>query len=168
QINVVFLPTATGTATGTLTLYDAATGNPQALNLMGTGITATGSLVVDPTALTFAAQAQGTTSAWQPINITNAGDSPVTINSYTTTGDYAIPSYGSCGPAPTVLAAGSYCYLYVAFTPTSTTNPRTGTLVVGSTAGNQTVTLTGTGETVSSALGLTPTSMAFGSVQIGS
>jgi hypothetical protein len=167
-INVVFLPTATGTATGTLTLYDAATGNPQSYNLMGTGIAATGSITLDPGALTFAPQAQGTTSAWQYIYILNSGDSAVTINSYTTTGDYALASYGSCGTAPWVLAAGSSCYLYVDFTPTSTTNPRSGTLVVGSTAGNQTVTLTGTGETASLALGLTPTAMAFGTVKTGS
>ena len=61
-VDVTFAPTATGSRTGTLTLIDSASGTPQVFNLMGNGITPTGTLVTQPADLVFSAQPQGTTS----------------------------------------------------------------------------------------------------------
>ena len=157
HIGVVFLPTATGTATGTLTMIDAATGNPQVHNLMGTALTATGDIEVTPTTITYGEQVRGTTSGSNAINIHNDSSVDVTLNSYTTTGDYSISSNG-CGAPPYVLGAGSSCSLNVTFTPTAA-GTRAGTLTVGSTAGDQTVTLTGDDEAATYALAVSPPSI---------
>ncbi len=167
-VYITFTPTATGSRTGTLSLIDAATGNPQVVNLMGTGITATGSLVPEPDNLTFEAQATGTTSASQYIYLYNSGNIPVQINSLTTTGDFAIQSnYGCNGTLPTTVSPGSDCSLYVTFTPMQTSGAETGSVVIGSTAGNITIPLSGTAEAATQAIGFTPTTFNFGTVLKG-
>ena len=161
-----FTPTALGARSGALTLVDPAGGNPQMLNLTGNGIAQTGTLQTNPTSLEFLPQAQGTTSATQPVTLTNPGNAPVTINTITPTGDFAYTDQ-DCGSIPIVLAANATCNGNVTFTPTSTTNPRTGTLTYASTAGNQVVSLTGTGEVATQAVGFTPSSVSFGSIPMG-
>ena len=167
-VYITFTPTATGSRTGTLSLIDAATGNPQVVNLMGTGITASGNLVPEPDNLTFEAQPTGTTSAGQFIYLYNTGNIPVQINSLTTTGDFAIQSNYGCNSAlPTTVSPGSDCPLYVTFTPMQTSGAETGSVVVGSTAGNITIPLSGTAEAATQAIGFTPTTFNFGTVLKG-
>ena len=166
-IYVTFTPTVLGARTGTLTLIDSATGTPQVLNLAGNGIAQTGTLVADPTALVFPAQIKGTTSTEQYVYLSNPGNTPITVNSLTTTGNFAETwPYGSL---PYTLSPGaSNYYVYVTFTPTTTpATPLTGTLVIGSSAGNQTVSLSGTGVAASQAIGFTPSSVNFGSIVNG-
>jgi hypothetical protein len=168
QIYVEFDPVATGSLTGTVTLYDAATGNPQVLNLMGTGVTAAGSVGAGTNALVFPAQAIGVSSVAQTIYLYNQGNVNVTVNSDaitgTNAGDFAL-SADSCAGQSVAANAGA-CYVYVVFTPTAS-GSRTGTLTFATTAGNVTVSLTGTGEADSLAVGLTPTSLNFGSETVG-
>ena len=168
-VSVVFTPTATGMRTGTLTLIDSATGTPQVLSLAGNGITAvSGPPVVDPTAVVFPAQIVGTTSPDQYLTVSNPGNLPFTVNSLGITGNFAVDSNVGCGAPPAQIAAGSSCTVAVNFTPTSSTaNPLTGTLTVGTTAGNQAVSLSGTGLAASRAIGFTPSSVAFGGVVNG-
>ena len=166
-VNVTFTPTATGSRTGTLSLIDAATGNPQVINLMGNGVAATGSLVPEPDNLVFTAQAKGTTSAGQYISLYNSGNSPVQLNSLAATGDFAISSNGSCSPGSTVFSPGSQCTFYVTFTPMQTSGAEAATVVVGTSAGNYTINLSGTAEAATQAIGLTPTTFNFGTVQKG-
>jgi hypothetical protein len=166
QVSVAFTPTALGARNGQLTLVDAATGDPQMLNLTGNGIAVTGSITVSPSTAIFPAQPLGLTSATQTITLTNPGNTPVTVNSLTPSGDFA-ESDLNCGAPPFTIYAGSLCYAYVSFTPTSTANPRTGTLTVASTSGNQTVSLSGTGEAATQAIGFTPTTVSFGSIVDG-
>jgi hypothetical protein len=166
-VSVVFTPTATGARTGTITLVDPASGNPQVLNVMGNGITAAGVLTVSPTKLQFAAQPLGVSSTQQPVTVANNGTVALTVNSITPAGDYAYTD-ASCGATPFTVAPGATCYGNVTFTPTSATaNPRTGSLTYASTAGNQTVTLTGTGEAATQALAFTPATVSFGNVPHG-
>ena len=164
SVRLTFTPVATGARTGTLSFVDSA-GGTQVLNLSGTGITATGGVLVEPSSLLFPAQAIGTTSATtQHINIYNPGNAYTTINSITTTGNYAIVD--TCQTPPFNLNALTNCGVDISFTPVGTTNPHPGTLVVSSTGGTATTTLSGTGVTASVALGLTPTSVAFGNIQV--
>jgi MBG domain (YGX type)/Abnormal spindle-like microcephaly-assoc'd, ASPM-SPD-2-Hydin/Beta-propeller repeat len=169
EVEVEFLPTSLGALTGTLSFYDAETGEPQTFGLSGTGIAATGTLQVDQDALVFATQAIGTSSSTQQLQLTNPGNSTVTISSIAATGDYSFTS--SCGAPPATLAPGRSCYLYVSFNPsTGAPTPDTGTLSVSSSAGMQTVMLSGTPVAESQTIAVIPStasSFSFGSVVTG-
>ncbi|WP_161571126.1 beta strand repeat-containing protein [Granulicella sibirica] len=161
SVRVQFQPTAVGARTGTLTFVDSA-GGTQILNLTGTAITASGSVLLEPASLTYPNQALGTASATQHVTIVNPGNSPVTITNVTTTGDYSLSNL--CSTLPFSLAAQRTCGVDIAFTPTATTNPRAGTMVVASSSGNATLPLTGSGVTATAAIGLTPTALSFGNI----
>ena len=164
---VTFAPTATGMRTGTISLIDALTGNPQVFNIVGTGVAATGSLTPEPGDLVFDTQAQGTTSSIQYEYLYNTGNVPVTINSVTPAGDFAVPSqYEECTPSNPVYP-GSYCYFGVNFTPMQASGAETGSATVGSTSGNLTINLSGTAEAATQAIGITPTTFNFGTTQQG-
>ena len=144
QIGVIFKPAALGAATATLTLLDNTANGTNRINLTGTGV-APAKAVVSPTTLTFASQAEGTSSAAKPVTLSNTGGLGLTINSYTFTGtdptDYS--QTHTCG---TTLAAGATCTIEVTFKP-ATTGTLTATLSVATTAGTVTVTLSGAATT---------------------
>jgi hypothetical protein len=169
-VRVQFDPTTTGARTGTLSFVDTA-GGTQVLNLAGNGITATGTVLVEPSGIEFPVQAVGTTSAPLHFVINNPGNAVTTINDITTTGDFAIAddcnNYQPPLTFPFTLNSLANCGVDITFTPTSTSNPRTGTVVVQSSGGTSTLTLTGSGVTASTAVGLSPTSLNFGNVQMG-
>ncbi len=164
-VYVTFTPTTTGARTGSLTFIDSASNSPQTVSLSGNGIAATGSLALSPTQLNFPTEAVGTTSAVQYVQLFNPGDTAITVNSFSATGDFSAAVY-NCTPPFSYGAGATYCYVQVTFTPTAA-GSRTGTLTVNSSAGNQTASLSGTGVAASLAIGTTPTSMAFGSVVVG-
>jgi hypothetical protein len=142
QIGVIFKPTALGAATATLTLLDNTANGTNRVNLTGTGVTPA-KAVVSPTSLTFASQADGTSSAAKPVALSNTGGLGLTINSYTFTG--ADPTdYSQTHTCGTTLAAGANCTIEVTFKP-ATTGTLTATLSVATTAGTVTVTLSGSG-----------------------
>jgi len=167
NVRITFTPTATGTRTGTLTFVDSVSGNPQVLGLTGNGIAATGTVFYEPSSLVFGKQAQGTTSATQHVAITNPGNSPVQINNITTTGNYAIVNVCGGGAYPYSLRAQGTCGVDLSFTPTSVTNPNNGSLVVTNSAGSTSLPITGTGIAAVNAVGITPTSLNFGTIQTG-
>ncbi|MGA3026770.1 MAG: choice-of-anchor D domain-containing protein [Bryobacteraceae bacterium] len=171
-VYVTFTPTATGARTGTLTFTDSAPGSPHVVSLSGNGIVATGAAVLTPTQLVFPAQAVGITSPQQLVQIANPGNTPVTINSWSTgASDFAVASNYTCPTPPFTQSAGSNCQIQISFTPTvgsaSPGTNRTGTLTVSSSAGTVTTGLTGTGLTATQAIGFTPAAINFGSVVTG-
>jgi len=135
-VAIVFQPTASGARSGTFTI----TGGNTALtaSLSGSAVLpATDAL--SPTALSFAAQALGTSSTTQQITIANSGDVALTLISSQTTGDFAATN--SCGNS---LAAHSTCSISVVFQP-KTLGSATGTLTVSDQYRSQTIALSGTG-----------------------
>jgi hypothetical protein len=172
QVSVDFVPLKTGLLTGTLVFYDSAPGSPHVVNLSGTGITATGTLVLSDTSFNFPAMAVGTSGASvaegvQDVYLYNPGDSPVQITSISITGDYQ-ESSEFCGAPPFTLNPGeNSCNLSLTFGPTAV-GTRAGTLTVHSSAGNQTAALTGTGTAGTKGVQLIPgSSMNFGPVVVG-
>ena len=126
----------------------------------------------EPESLSFGNQAQGTTSASQPVTITNVGTTNVTI-----TGIAASTNFGETNACPTTLATGtgtgSSCTVNVTFTPTAT-GTLTGTVTVtytstgSATPQTTTITLTGTGTAASGGtITIAPTSLTFGSQAVG-
>jgi hypothetical protein len=158
-INLTFTPTATGPRSGLLSVNDNAAGSPHTVPLSGTGTIPVANLT--PSSLSFGNQNVGTTSAPQTATLSNTGSGPLTINSITTSGDYA--QSNNCG---TILAAGATCSINVSFTPT-TTGSRSGSLSVSDAAAGSphTASLNGTGTTP--VANLTPASLSFGNLNVG-
>ncbi|HTX77239.1 MAG TPA: choice-of-anchor D domain-containing protein, partial [Terracidiphilus sp.] len=167
-INVTFTPTEVGPRTGTLTLIDSATGNSQVLNLAGSGIpVAAGQLTANASSLVFPAQLQGTTSNPQLVTISNSGNAALTVNSFSTSDNFSV-STNTCPTTPFQMNAGGSCTLAVTFTPmSSSVTPLTGTLTIASTTGNQAVSLSGTGQAATQAIGFTPSVASFGPITYG-
>jgi HYDIN/CFA65/VesB family protein/centrosomal CEP192-like protein len=143
QLGVSFTPQSTGTLTGTLTISDnSSTGSMQTVILTGTGLGIPIASLA-PVSLSFGTQQQGISSGSQTVILSNPGSAALSINSVSTTGNFAITS-NNCG---TALAPGGSCQIGVSFTPLST-GSLTGTLTVSdnsSTGSTQTVSLSGTG-----------------------
>jgi hypothetical protein len=144
-IQVTFTPTASGAATGTLTVNYTTVGSntPQSVSSSltgtGTGGGGGGTITLSPTSLTFTTVI-GTTSAAQAVTITNTGTAAVTVSSVTATNGFA--QTNNC----TSIAASATCTINVTFTPTST-EPVNGNLVINdsATGSPHTVALSGTG-----------------------
>jgi hypothetical protein len=158
-INVTFMPTATGSRTGAVTVTDNANPTTQSASLSGTGTASAASL--SPTSLTFSSQALGTSSSAQNVTLSNPGSAALTISSITVSGDFS--QTNTCG---TSLAANASCTISVTFTPTAT-GSRTGSVTVTDNANptTQSASLSGTG--TAPAAGLSPTSLTFSSQALG-
>jgi hypothetical protein len=153
-VSVKFLPTQTGTRTGTLTVQTG----PQTLTaqLSGTG-TGASALTLTPPTLNFGPENLQQTSAPQTMTLTNTGATANTVTSITTatatlgTADYGVTS--NCG----TLAVGANCTISVTFTP-SVAGPDAGTLTVTATnpGTGLTAALGGSGNTLSWTPGQTP------------
>jgi hypothetical protein len=147
-VGVVFSPTASGAASGSLVATDDA-GTQTAL-LSGDGQSGpTDTLSV--TALTFAAQAIGTTSAAQQVTVTNSGDSALTNIKVQVTGDFSVTNL--CG---TSLPGHSTCALQVVYSPKAVGAER-GQMTIQDALGAQVVSLNGTGVPPASGSGVTAT-----------
>src|SRR6266478_4338917 len=144
-ISVTFIPTATGTRTGAITVTDSASGSPQIVNLTGNGTTVAAPAVsLSTTSLSFGNQQISTASAAQTITLTNTGNGVLSVTSIVASGDYA--QTNTCG---TSVAAGANCTISVTFTPTAT-GTRTGAITITDNAAGSPhiVSLTGTGSAI--------------------
>jgi hypothetical protein len=118
--------------------------------------------LLSPASLVFASQNLGTTSTPQTVTLTNAGSQALSISSITASAQFA--ETNDCG---TSLPASESCRIDVTFTPTlpGTLN---GTLSVsdGAAGSPQVAGLTGTG--TGPLVSLSPSSLNFGNVNVGS
>ncbi|HEY1964753.1 MAG TPA: choice-of-anchor D domain-containing protein, partial [Acidobacteriaceae bacterium] len=147
-VGVVFSPTASGAASGSLVAIDDA-GTQTAL-LSGNGQSSPTD-ALSATALTFAAQAIGTTSAAQQVTVTNNGDSALTNIKTQVTGDFSVTNL--CG---TSLPGHSTCALQVVYSPKAVGAER-GQMAIQDALGAQVVALNGTGIPPAGGSGVTAT-----------
>jgi hypothetical protein len=140
-LQVTFIPTQSGTRTGTLSLATSLSTLPIAAPLTGIGIQS--HLQITPASLNFGSIAIGA-PANQTFTLTNTGTASLTALTLTITGDYAI----TVPCTLTTLAPGASCPVTVTFTPT-TLGARPGTLTITSSVSTSSniVPLTGTGVT---------------------
>jgi len=120
---------------------------------------------VSPPSLTFSNQNLGTTSATQPVTLSNTGNAALAITNIATSANFV--QTNNC--AGSVAASGS-CTINVTFSPTAA-GSLTGTLTItdnsnGVAGSTQTVSLTGTG--MGTAVSLSATSLSFGAQPVGS
>jgi uncharacterized repeat protein (TIGR01451 family) len=162
---VAFAPTTVGPQTGTWSVTSNAAGSPHSVSLSGEGVAApTPAVTLNPTSLTFASQAVGTTSPPQSVTLTNSGTATLNVSSIQVTGDFA--QTNNCG---STVGAGASCTLSVTFTPLIA-GGRTGSLKVFSDASGSphAVSLSGTGTAVSvPVLTLAPSSLTFPATFVG-
>lgn len=151
-VNVGFAPTSMGPQNGMLTVTSAAGTYTAALS--GTGQQALMSIA--PAAVAFGNQIAGTSSAPQTVTLTNAGNIPASVSTPSVSAGFSLDST-TCA---TSLAAGSSCTVSVVFSPV-TSGSAPGTLSVATSAGVQSVALTGTGQQLSGSA--SPSSLTFGS-----
>ncbi|TAN23767.1 MAG: choice-of-anchor D domain-containing protein, partial [Acidobacteria bacterium] len=161
-ITVSFMPTASGSRTGTLTFTDNAADSPQSVSLSGTGTLASAA-TLSPASLSFAAQVVGQASMAQTVTLTNSGDLTLTIASIAASGDFA--ETNTCGSS---VVASANCTVSITFEPTATGN-RTGTLTFTDNAPNspQVVSLLGKGLSLNPVATLSATSLTFASQAVG-
>jgi hypothetical protein len=119
---VRFKPTATGARSASVSVADDAPDSPQAIALTGTG------MVVPAVSLSAASFAFGnvnvgdSAAASPPITLTNSGNGPLTITSFTLTGTDAgqYTQTNTCPVSPATLAAGANCTVTPKSQPIST------------------------------------------------
>jgi hypothetical protein len=157
---VTFSPQAAGSASGSLALAS----NIANVNLALTGSgQAVGSLGANPASIAFGSVQLGSNQA-QTITLTNSGSSSVVISQISASGT----GFSLNGTStPVTLGAGLSTTFTVTFTP-SAAGAATGNVAITSTATNPSLSvgLSGTGVTAGT-LAASPTSIGFGSVQVG-
>jgi hypothetical protein len=157
------VPTASGAATGTVTINTNGffnTASTISLTGLGTAISVTGA------PLNFANQLVKTTSTAQTVTVKNTGTAAITMNGITLseTADFAIPT-NTCPASGSKLNGGSSCTISVTFTPAST-GLKKGSVIINDTdpTSPQLVGVSGTGI---SNVTLSPASVTFATTAIG-
>jgi len=122
-------------------------------------------VTLSPTSANFFSVALGSSSSAKTFTLKNGQSGALTISSVSASGDYQIQT-SNCPMSPTSLASGMSCTVIVVFTPTAV-GVRSGTLAVAddATSSPQTASLTGTGI---AAVTITPSTLSFGNVPVGS
>ncbi len=159
-ISVTFTPSSTGLVNGTIQIISDAFTSPNVISLSGTGISRT--VVFSPSSLDFPNQRVGGTSSPQEVLITNTGDSTLTLNSISITGDFS--QSNDCGAS---LNSGNSCTVEVSFVPTSGES-LSGTLIVESNDPNSPNNLSLSGMGTVTTLELSNTSIVFEPLGAGS
>ena len=135
-VNITFMPAASGSRTGNLSISVSSSSTPLTVSLAGFG----SSVVFSPSTLDFGPHTVSTTAGPLSSTLNNTQNVALSISSITVTpSDYAFTS--DCG---TSVAAGGTCQVHVTFTPAAS-GPRNGSLRVNDSASDTPTTLVLTG-----------------------
>jgi hypothetical protein len=142
-ITIAFLPTVIGSTSGNISIASNAPASPTSVALIGTGIVATFTLGISPTALSFGNVTTGTSSAGQNIVISDTGNSNLTISQITLSGTGYVMTGGS---APVTLSPSQSVTLTVQFSPAIAGTANGSVSIVSNATGSPaSVSLAGTG-----------------------
>jgi hypothetical protein len=133
-VNVSFVPTVAGAASGQLTLNDDSgnLGGSQAVTLSGTG-TIPQLLSVSPATITLSSDGIGDDSS-QTVTISNGSGAAVGIAGIAMSGDPSFTQTNTCG---STLSAGATCTVTIRFSPTANSGYFASTLIVTEISGAQ-------------------------------
>jgi Abnormal spindle-like microcephaly-assoc'd, ASPM-SPD-2-Hydin/Protein of unknown function (DUF1573) len=161
--SVTFTPQSAANASGSVTITSNAPSPTLTIPLSGTGV-APGAPGANPSSLAFGSVTLGSKQALSE-TVTNTGGSSVTISQVGISGTGFTVSGIT---APVTLMAGQSATFSVTFTPQSAANASGSLTITSNTPSpNLTIPLSGTG-VAPGALGSSPSSLAFGSVTVGS
>ena len=163
SFTVVFAPTTSGAATGSISITSNGANPNLSIPLSGTGVTP-GTLAANPASLSFGSVQVGNNSS-KSETLTNTGGSTVTITQANVTGTVFSVS-GLTLPA--TLSSNQSMTFTVIFAPTSA-GAASGTVSIVSDASNSplSIALSGTG-TAPGSLAVSPATLSFGNVAVGS
>jgi F5/8 type C domain/Abnormal spindle-like microcephaly-assoc'd, ASPM-SPD-2-Hydin len=116
---------------------------------------------ISPSSVGFGSVATGSSSAPQPVTITNSGSAAAPVDSIAASGDFS--QTNNCGSS---IAAGASCTVNVTFTPTAT-GSRSGNLTITTSGVSNTVPLSGTGVAPGPILSPNPASLTFAGTLVG-
>lgn len=162
--------TCAGTTAATCTVTPSATTSYSVagINSAGKGTPASATVTVaagptftlNPSALSFAAQAVGSSSAAQNITLSNSGTAVLNIASIVANGDFARTT--TCGAT---LAQAAYCTISVMFIPTSASVQISSLLITSNAASSPNmVSLSGTGTSSGATCGKLPSPAPVGGI----
>ena len=158
-----FSPTAAGAATGNISIASNAPGSPLAIALTGSGTTGQPQLTMSPASVSYGNVSVGG-SATQTITLTNSGNATLTVSQASASGTGFSVSGASW---PMTINAGSSASFAAVFAPTSS-GAATGSISVVSNAPGSPALIALSGTGVQGQLGASPSSVSFGSVNVGS
>jgi len=163
SLTVSFAPTASGAASGNLSITSNASDSTLTIALSGTGV-APGQISPNPSSFSFGTVQTGSSKSLSG-TLTNSGGSSLTISAATASG----AGFSLSGlTLPLTLTAGQSASFTVMFAPTTAGAASGGISVTSNGANpNLSIPLSGTGVTPGT-LSANPTSLSFGSVQVGS
>ncbi len=176
-LSVSFVPQTGGTTLGSVEIQTDASQALEFVTLFGTVVTPAtpvpvASVSLTPQTVDFGRVLVGKVAV-QFATFTNTGQVPVTLGDYTVTGDTSFglasssTASNSCPASGSVIAPGASCTIAILFTPTSAGTLR-GTLSVASSATAQPLTAALSGVGTQPQLSVSPTSLNFGTVAVGS
>jgi hypothetical protein len=163
SFNVAFAPTASGAASGSLSITSNGSNPTLSVALSGTGVTP-GTLGANPTSLSFATIQVGSSSS-RSETLTNIGGSTVTISQATVAGgDFSVSGL----MLPATLSSNQSVTFTITFSPTSA-GPANGTVSMVSDASNSplSIALSATAAAPGQ-LAVSPATLNFGDVAVGS
>ena len=170
SFTIAYKPTATGSASGSVSIANDASETPVRITMVGTGISPTSSstpapeIGVTPSSVNFGNVAVNT-DASQTMKLSNTGTAPLSISQVKTAGSgFSISGL----VAPATVAAGSNVTFTVAFKPTAA-GADSGSVSITSNAGGSplTIDLAGAGATSTVKLAASVASVGFGNVTVG-
>jgi hypothetical protein len=160
--SVLFAPRTAGSLAGTVSLVSNAPNSPNVLSLMGTGTAASVTLSASPTSVSFTNVRAGSSSS-KSVTILNSGNTSVTLSQVGVSAkDFSVSGLTT----PVSLAAGQNASMNVTFQPSASENV-TGNITVASSQGAAAV-IAVSGNGVQPASSITPSSVSFGNVTVGS
>lgn len=165
-VSVTFKPTATGSASGSLTFTHNA--SPSSTNVVLSGIGAAAPLpsaVVGPVAMSFVATTVGAASAAQTVTISNTGTAPLVVSGIASS-DAAVfkVTGGSCVAGGSV-TAGASCTVMLSFNPAAAGAASASLTIAHNASPNMsTVTLSGTGVAAAPGVSVSPSLLTFSQV----
>jgi trimeric autotransporter adhesin len=163
-VQVQFVPLSTGPLPGSATVTSNASNTVQPVTLSGVGVTNQPDVSFSPTILNFNTVVIGTSKSLN-LTINSIGGAALTVNQVNVSGT----SYTLAGfPTPLTLNPNQSVTGQVIFSPTATA-PSGGSVTVTSNAiSSPSVTLNGSGATATRLLSVSPTTLPFGNVMVGS
>jgi len=160
-LSITFAPTLSSWVSGWATVTSTASNSSLQIGIAGTGVTKA-PLTDSPTSLSFGSINVGSKSVL-PVSVTNPFSGQVILTSYQVAG----AGYTVSGPSlPTTLLRGQSITLNVTFAPSASGTSNGSVFLPGA---GLTIPLSGSGgSTTAGTLSVSPTSLAFGNVNVGS
>jgi HYDIN/CFA65/VesB-like, Ig-like domain/Abnormal spindle-like microcephaly-assoc'd, ASPM-SPD-2-Hydin/Cep192 domain 4 len=162
SFTATFAPATAGSSSGAITISTNASNPTLAIALSGTGTQ--GSLTANPSSINFENVLTGSSGSVS-VTLSNSGTAPVSVSAASASG----ASFSITGFSPGTLNPGATSSFTVTFAPTAAGNASGSVAVTSNAPGSpMNISLTGSGTATQSQMTISPSSVAFNSVSVGS